>query len=102
MDNDRTILMSVVDAFVTEAPVLIQRFSDAIESGDRDAATRSAHTLKGNFGILSQEAERDLWQEAESLAREGKFDELRELAIEVRKKSQYVLGELKKFMESEE
>ena len=101
MEDDRSILISVVQAFITEAPILLQRFRDAIEAGDRNVAIRSAHTLKGNFGILRQQAEQEIWQQLEKLAREGSFNEMREPAEQAHNMSLHVLKQLREFIEQE-
>jgi CheY-like chemotaxis protein len=74
MENDHDILQSVVEAFVIEAPVLLEQLDQAIASGDLVTAQRSAHTLKGNFRLLQLHDHQRLWEQVEMLAKERKVE----------------------------
>ena len=99
MENDRAILISVIQAFLTEAPSLLQQFDDAVATGNQEVALRSAHTLKSNFGILQQQAEREIWQRLETLVKNNKFDELPEPAAQAHEMSQRAFEQLTAFLE---
>lgn len=70
MENDREILDAVVEAFIDEAPQLIQQLETALVEGDAPAAERAAHTLKGNFRILRLAEQQTCWAEIEARLQE--------------------------------
>ena len=65
MENEREILDAVVEAFIDEAPKLIQQLAMALAEGDASTAERAAHTLKGNFRILRLAEQQSCWAEVE-------------------------------------
>jgi HPt (histidine-containing phosphotransfer) domain-containing protein len=101
MENDRDVLNAVVEAFLEEVPQLLGALDEAIEAGDKTAAERAAHTLKGNFRILQFQEHQELCAGAEALAREGRLEEVRETASHVRSISQESLQQLARYLETE-
>lgn len=98
MENDQAILVSVIEAFIAEAPSLLKDFADAAQSRDQAVALRSAHTLKGNFAILQQSDEKQLWQDLETLARNGELESLSARAEQAGQISERAIDALKGFL----
>ncbi|MGI9474619.1 MAG: Hpt domain-containing protein [Rubripirellula sp.] len=99
MEDDREILDSVVEAFIDEAPLLLQQLDDAIKSQDATTAERAAHTLKGNFRILRLDDQQACWAEIEAAIRtdgDSRIAEKIELAREITQKA---LDGLRQYLE---
>ena len=99
MEGDQEILNSVVEAFVTEAPGLLDQLDQALQAGDLPTTLRAAHTLKGNFRILKLQNQQAMWEKIEHLARAEKPGEIAELVGPAREKTLDALGQLQRFLD---
>ncbi len=52
MQDDEALLLDVIDAHLTEAPLIVDQLGSAIKSGDAAGVRRLAHTIKGNLRAL--------------------------------------------------
>jgi CheY-like chemotaxis protein len=100
MEGDQDILCAVVEAFITEAPLLLEQLDEAIKVGEQPAAMRAAHTLKGNFRILRQPRQQAMWAEVEDLAKEGRLDELAGPIETARQMTLQSLDQLSRYLEA--
>ncbi len=100
MEGDHEILHAVVQAFVDEAPTLLQLLDDGMETGNEKDVTRAAHTLKGNFRILRLTEHEQRWGVVEELAWNGRFEEIGDAIERARGITESAIDELHRFLES--
>lgn len=97
MDGDRSILDSVINAFLQEGPKLLDQLLDAAQEKDFKRLRRSAHTLKGNYMILKQENMRSLAEKVEKNAADEKVET--DLVDQLHARSKSVMQQLKAFLD---
>jgi len=72
-------LAEVIDAFLSDAPVLVGTLRTAYEQGETEELRRAAHTLKSNGQTFGAEGFAELCRELEERARGGDTDGMAEL-----------------------
>lgn len=71
VDQDRDLLMAVIDAFTQEAPRLLADAQKAIQEGDAPTLHRSGHTMKGALLSLGADQPSELAKAIEQLGASG-------------------------------
>jgi HPt (histidine-containing phosphotransfer) domain-containing protein len=66
----------MIDLFLTHAMERLDQVRDGIATGSSKKAENGAHTLKSSAGNVGASRVQKLAQDAETLAEEGKLDEL--------------------------
>jgi two-component system, sensor histidine kinase and response regulator len=69
LDGDEELLAAVIDAFVTEAPSLLDTLRKAVREGDGERVFRTAHALKSSVGSLGATGAMGVAKELEVLGR---------------------------------
>jgi signal transduction histidine kinase/DNA-binding response OmpR family regulator len=84
--GDRTLLLELVDVFVSEAPAWLTELEAALAKGDAAVVRRVAHTIKGAVGTCGVRGGFDAAAGIERLARDGALDAARaaEMTAELR------------------
>ena len=63
----------LIQAFLEEAPTMLNEMQTALDSSDVDTFRRNAHSLKSNASTFGADELAELARELESLARENKL-----------------------------
>lgn len=71
--GDRDLLKNVIQAFLHEAPRLIQQIRAALESRDTKTLMRAAHTIKGSLRFLGSPQACDLALRLEEMSQAGQL-----------------------------
>jgi two-component system sensor histidine kinase/response regulator len=71
VDGDRELLADVVDAYLTESPLLLQNIREAVEAAVAEQVERAAHTLKGPSRSLGGSRVFQCCWQLEQMGREG-------------------------------
>jgi PAS domain S-box-containing protein len=79
LSGDRALADKVINTFITEMPVQIQRLKDAVEACDATLAGRVAHRIKGASGTVGARALRQLADAMELAGKSVKLETLRNL-----------------------
>ena len=74
--GDEVLLMSVLDAFISDIPVRLEELQQALDAGDYDQVYRSAHNIKGVAGNLSGLSLQQQAALVEDAAKEENMDQL--------------------------
>ena len=89
--SDAAFLGELIDEYLADAPRQLQALRESAAAGDREAARRAAHSLKGNAQTFGARSLAALCQEAEASAVDGdlaavlaRVEALDEAWIEVR------------------
>lgn len=98
MEGDYEILISVIEAFLEEAPMLGRQLHVAIEQNDAVTAQRAAHTLKGGLRTLQLESLQESWGHIEQMAQDGRLDEIAAPLKEAERKTAVTLDQLRLFV----
>ncbi len=69
--GDAVFLGELIDEFLADAPRQLQALRESAAAGDREAARRAAHSLKGNARTFGAGSLAALCQEAEAAALDG-------------------------------
>jgi HPt (histidine-containing phosphotransfer) domain-containing protein len=85
VDGDPELLLGIIDAFLEECPLLVDRIRESIVTADAAVLQRSAHTLKGGLQTLAAPAPAELAKQLEHLGREGRPKEGEPLLAALRK-----------------
>ncbi len=85
---------ATVAVYLEEAPALFDGLSKAAASGDPDAVSRHAHSLKGSSGNIRATALSEAMQRLEALGREGDLDAIRAFLPEARTRFDQVMAYL--------
>jgi len=72
-DGDRQFKLQLIDAFLEDAPELVDKIRQSVETGEAAGLRMAAHSLKANAADFGAEALRDFCKEGESM---GKRDDL--------------------------
>jgi HPt (histidine-containing phosphotransfer) domain-containing protein len=64
----------LIDAYLGEAPTLLDQIETAIGANDADALRMAAHSLKSSSGNIGGNGLSDIARELENLGRDGKAD----------------------------
>jgi HPt (histidine-containing phosphotransfer) domain-containing protein len=89
VEGDEELLQDICRIFLDESPKLIARLQQAVEQGDPEEVSRSAHSLKGESGYLGAANVSQMAKQLETMGRD------RELS-----QAPAVLEQLQKEMES--
>jgi HPt (histidine-containing phosphotransfer) domain-containing protein len=79
-------LAELIDAFLADAPGLLEALRSGLEQGDADEVRRAAHTLKSNGATFGAEDFAELCRELEVLARDGRLAGAGELADRIERR----------------
>ncbi|MCZ6862751.1 MAG: response regulator [Alphaproteobacteria bacterium] len=71
--GDRQFKLQIIDAFLEDAPELVKKMRQSVETGEAADLRMAAHSLKSNAADFGAEALRDFCREGESM---GKRDDL--------------------------
>jgi len=96
--GDRTLLKDILGAVLCECPTQIELFDGAVHNRDDKTARRAAHTILGNFRMLSATDPMAVAHEVEQLAKEGRFDEISEPASRLREAVDTVLDDVRAYL----
>ena len=99
MEGQTDILISVIEAFLEEAPELIQQLDQALAKEESIIASRAAHTLKGGFRILQLGELVDGWGTIENHARENQLPDIHDRIEELKQSTHASLDELRRFVD---
>jgi PAS domain S-box-containing protein len=94
LENDRDLLMDLIDLFIAESPKMMKAVAAAIQKRDARGLERAAHTLKGS---VSNFGSKDVYEAAlvlEKMGREGDFQRAQDAYDRLEK----ILGLLVKIM----
>jgi len=78
LGGDEAMLCGIAEAYMEEAPALLAKMSEALDSGDAQQMSRSAHTLKGASSLFGIEAVTEIAQSIESKSKTGDLAGLEE------------------------
>ncbi len=98
VDHDVELLTTMVNLFLDDCPVMMAKIRAAVESGDADKLTASAHTLAGAMGNFTASRAVDKAYELERIAREGALDEAKKISDALQNEVDVLLEELKKIV----
>ncbi len=97
VDGDRELLADVVDAYLTESPMLLKRLREAVESAVAEQVERAAHTLKGPSRSLGgTRAFQCCWQ-LEQMGREGDLAKASEVLVTLEREMERLCEALQEF-----
>lgn len=83
--GDRGLAIEVAEAFLADAPELVEKLSAAISAGDAAAAGKYAHTLKGSGSNMGGEILSEIAAQMQTAGKEGNLSLLREFLPRVQK-----------------
>jgi HPt (histidine-containing phosphotransfer) domain-containing protein len=69
--NDHSLLTTLIDTFLSDAPGLVEAARRGLEHGQTDEVRRAAHTLKSNGATFGASSLSELSRQLEALARSG-------------------------------
>ena len=72
--DDRSLLMTLIDTFLRDAPTLVEAARRGLEHGQTDEVRRAAHTLKSNGATFGASSLSELSRQLEALARSGNLE----------------------------
>ncbi len=75
LDGDREFLEESLDMLDSDVPVLLKQICEALERGDADAVTVSAHTLKSMVGNFCAPPAFNAAVDVETIGRSGDLTE---------------------------
>lgn len=75
LSGDTELATRVLDAFLEDAPQRISELEQCLRTGDREGATRQAHSLKGASGAVGAQALQSVALEVETRCRAGELAE---------------------------
>ena len=78
LDNDHELYDEICEIFQGDAPEIVKRLKDAIESGEILVATRHAHSLKSVSANIGATAMSELAHQAEIAGRDANLQAMRE------------------------
>lgn len=96
--GDETLLKEILEAFLQEAPALLEEIEVALAGEDAAVARRAAHTLKGAVGVLGFLDVSDLALEVEKRAADGKVHECNSLIPKLRAELNRIENDAKRFI----
>jgi two-component system sensor histidine kinase/response regulator len=96
--GDRDLLKDILGAVLSECPAQLELFDGAVHNGDEKTARRAAHTILGNFRMLSAVDPMAVAHEVEQLAKEARFDEISEPAERLREAVDTVLDDVRAYL----
>jgi CheY-like chemotaxis protein len=79
IEGDHDLLNDLIAAFRQTAPGYLAAIDRALDQGEAEIASRSAHTLKGSVGALAAPAAYAAAEQMESVGREGDVEGARAL-----------------------
>lgn len=96
--GDEKLAAKIIEGFLADVPIQIQRLGEMLEKGDIDGATRQAHSIKGAAANVGGEALRALAFEMEKAGRTGdpKENDMKTLIVEEDFTSRLLLQEILK------
>ena len=74
--NQADLLRDLVEVFIDDCPRLLQTVDEAIESGDREALHRTAHSIKGSVTHFSSPEAQEAAQHLENIAVEAPISDI--------------------------
>jgi two-component system, sensor histidine kinase and response regulator len=83
VNGDRVLLRDIVDAFVDEAPRILQMIRQAIDEQDSKLLRRAAHTLKSSTGYFGARRASEMALRLESLGRDDRLQMAASLSEEL-------------------
>ncbi|MBI1312956.1 response regulator [bacterium] len=96
--GDRSLLTEILAAVLVECPSQLELLDGAVHNQDAPVARRAAHTILGNFRMLSAEEPMRIAYEVEQLAKDGRFDEISEPQSRLRAAVDDVLTDVRAFL----
>jgi two-component system sensor histidine kinase/response regulator len=75
LDGDREFLEESVDMLRSDAPPLLEQIRDALQRGDCEAVSSSAHTLKSMVGNFCAQPAFDAALKVETIGRSGDLEQ---------------------------
>lgn len=73
-DEDPNLVLELIDIFLTDAPVQMQRITEGLESGDVKIVERASHTLKSSSANIGAVSLSSVCQKMEEIARRNELD----------------------------
>ncbi|MGN7612319.1 Hpt domain-containing protein [Magnetococcales bacterium HHB-1] len=70
VDQDKELLLEVIDLFFDDAPNLVQRMRDGLDQNDAEAVLEAAHSLKGAASAFGKTPVYHLTLAIEQMSRE--------------------------------
>ena len=101
VDGDRELLADVVDAYLTESPILLQNIREAVEAAAPEQVERAAHTLKGPSRSLGGSRVFQCCWQLEQMGREGDLSKATEVLATLEKEMERFLAALRELPSSE-
>ena len=89
----------MIDLFLTHSIERLDQIREGISTGSSEQAETGAHTLKSSAGNVGAQRVQRLAQDAESLAEEGKLDELEALFPSLEEEFQAACNALRNVLE---
>jgi two-component system sensor histidine kinase/response regulator len=96
--GDRALLRDILAAVLAECPAQLELFDGAVHNCDEKTARRAAHTILGNFRMLSATGPMAVAHEVELLAKEARFEEISEPAERLREAVNLVLKDVRAWL----
>ena len=97
VNNDRSLLKLVIDAFLDESKQLLERIPTAIDTRDADLLKRTGHTLKGTMLSLGAAEWSAVARQIEELGATGSTEGADALFIELSQRLPELWHQLKTF-----
>ena len=96
--GDRDLLKDILGAVLAECPAQLELLDGAVHNRDDKTARRAAHTILGNFRMLSATDPMAIAHEVEQLAKEARFDEIAEPTDRLRDAVDKVLDDVRAYL----
>jgi HPt (histidine-containing phosphotransfer) domain-containing protein len=80
VDDDKDLLVELVDAFREDTPVRVRALGEALGAGDGTAVARQAHALRGSLSILGAQRAAELAQALETASLAGDLAQMATLS----------------------
>ncbi|MEZ6145533.1 MAG: response regulator [Planctomycetaceae bacterium] len=95
VQQDKDLLIEVVDAVLEEVPQLMSTLHQAIKAQDTQTVQRMAHTVKGNMRTFQTQSGIQVAEQLEREARQGSLENAEGLAEELSEKVEAFVAELR-------
>ena len=95
--GDRTLLKSIVEAFLDECPTTVEKLRQAVAAGDSKTVRLTAHSIKGAIRYFGAKAAFDRAFQLENMGREGTLEGAAPVLAELEQELNIVLPPLRQY-----
>jgi CheY-like chemotaxis protein len=94
------LLMHVIEVFLEDAPAMLARLRDAIQSGNASEVSSAAHALKGSVGLFAQGRAYEDARRLEQIGRSGDLANGESVRAEVETSVSALMSELRELIDA--